>query len=102
MSNFGVVFVLILGALIVGGLLFIPMRWLALRKAPTKESSPQVTRGQYVQAIVIVAGLLVLVWFVEAGNQAAGIAFATIMLIATIWGGIIVRKAKQQKEDSQP
>ena len=102
MSEIAIILVLLLGALVIGAALFFPMRWLFTRNATANRDSPRVTASGYLQVALVVAVLLVLIWYKEAGNKAAGIVFATLMLIATIVGGFLVHKAKRRKDESGP
>lgn len=87
--------------IIVGALLFFPMRWLIHRfgPAPKEPKSPPATKMHIVTAAVVVASLLVLFWFIEAGNKVAGLIFVAVMVVAHIAAAVILKRSKEAKEE---
>ncbi|MEM7433054.1 MAG: hypothetical protein AAF351_14125 [Pseudomonadota bacterium] len=61
-----------------------------------KDNSRNATIGEIFLMLAIVAALLVLAWFMEAGNTIAAVLWGGIGLIATIGAYFVSRKQNRQ------
>ncbi|MEM8816913.1 MAG: hypothetical protein AAGE85_13890, partial [Pseudomonadota bacterium] len=63
---------------------------------------PKAKAGDYLLTVLLVTALLVIAWFMEAGNEAARLVFVAISVVVAVWGRILVRKAKNGEDDTKP
>tara|TARA_R110001592_G_C13168110_1_gene749555 strand:- start:2601 stop:2963 length:363 start_codon:yes stop_codon:yes gene_type:complete len=89
---------LLLGAavVLVCVILFYAIRFLTYLRHPEYRSVPSVTGGQWINAILVTAGLLVLFWYVSYGNTVAVVIFITIMALAKLAAYKILSKSPKK------
>ena len=76
---------MIIGAFVIGAVLFFPMRWLLTRNNLETKESPRVTPSGYLQIALVVAVMLIVAWHMEAGNKTATIIWTILGIGGSVW-----------------
>ena len=97
MSSVALIFTLIAGALAIGIVLFFPMRWFLTRNNPESERSPNVTAIGFLQAALVVVLMLIIAWFMEAGNKTASIVWGALVIGGNVWLCFMVKNKEGKK-----
>ena len=101
MSGVGVILVMLLVFFVIGVLIYIPVRWLVGRNSDTVSNSPKVTPWMLIQMAAAVGTLLVLAWYMEAGNKIASVVWGLIAIGGNIWLYFAVKKNKESDHGRQ-
>ena len=99
-DNFLIIAILALGALVLGVVLYFPIRWVMLRSVPQDAESRKVEPKDLLYVIAILGVLITLVWFREAGNKTAAGIVAAITILAPLAGIYLLNRSKAK--DNEP
>jgi len=89
-----VILVAIPAFIAIGLLIFLPLRWLMVRRVPP-EQKRKVNRKDVLAAMAVVATLLPLAWLMEAGNRYAAVIWSCAVLVASVTGVIVLNKRRR-------
>ena len=82
------------GVLVIGVTLFYIIRFITYFFHPEYRSAPEMSAAQWLDAVWVISGLLVLLWYIFAGSTMAVVVYIALLAGTKIYAYIFISKSR--------